>query len=300
MSCYHPIPAFRTPDGVVFNELSRHDIIGNIDIACGQCLGCRLRRVRDWSIRIMHEASSHDASSFVTLTYGRDQLPPDGSLCYRDYQLFMKRLRRSCGAVRFFMCGEYGPVNMRPHYHACLFGVDFRADRISAGRSEANQMYYNSPMLEKLWGHGIVSVQDLTQQSAAYCAGYIVDKVTGDAAEKHYSYVDDDGVIRRRVPEFSRCSLRPGIGAKWFSKFGSDCFPLDRAVASGTEYAVPKYYDKLLKRSDPSSVYLDRLEYERTLRARAGREDNTPRRLLDREEVHKARIRNQKRESVDV
>lgn len=295
MTCYHPIPAFKTPDGVVFSALSRHDILGTVDIPCGQCLGCRLRRVRDWSLRIMHEASLRDANSFVTLTYGRDKLPPNSSLHYPDYQKFMKRLRRACGSVRFYVCGEYGPLNLRPHYHACLFGVDFRHDRTVAGRSEAGEVFYESAMLTNLWGHGMCTVQDLTRRSAAYCAGYIVDKVTGDAAEAHYTAVDSDGVIHRRAPEFGRCSLKPGIGADWFRKFGSDVYPLDKVISDGEEFTPPKYYDKLLKRVDPASLYLDRLEFERHERAVSGHEDNTPRRLRDREEVHKARVSKQRR-----
>ena len=93
MSCYHPLKGFRTPSGVVFSELGRHDILGDIEIPCGQCIGCRMRRASDWTLRVMHEASLHSENCFVTLTYGRDKLPPDGSLEHRDFQLFMKRLR---------------------------------------------------------------------------------------------------------------------------------------------------------------------------------------------------------------
>lgn len=298
MTCYHPLPAFRTSEGISFSELSRHDNLGSIEIPCGQCLGCRLRRARDWSLRIMHESTSYDANSFVTLTYGRDKLPPDGSLFYPDYQKFMKRLRKSVGQVRFFMCGEYGPVNLRPHYHACLFGVDFRSDRVLAGKSESGENYFDSPTLSRLWGHGMVSVQDLTRQSAAYCARYIVDKVTGDAAEAHYSSVDSDGVITRRQPEFCRCSLRPGIGKRWFDRFGSDVFPLDSVVADGQEYGVPKYYDKLKRRSNPRDTALDEIEYGRHKRALAAAPDSTTRRLADRETVHRARVSNQRRSDV--
>ena len=97
MTCYHPVPAYRTGTGVVFSELRRHDILGRIDLPCGQCIGCRMRRASDWELRVMHEASLWPVNCFVTLTYGRDQLPPHGSLCHEDYQKFMKRLRVSRG-----------------------------------------------------------------------------------------------------------------------------------------------------------------------------------------------------------
>lgn len=293
MTCYHPIPAYRTPDGVVFNQLSRHDIIGDVKLPCGQCLGCRLRRARDWSFRVMHEASLYDETCFVTLTYGRDKLPPGGSLFYKDYQDFMKRLRKMAGSarIRFFMCGEYGPLNLRPHYHACLFNVSFRSDRIPLGKSDAGAVFYDSPTLRKVWGHGHVSVQDLTRQAAAYCARYIVDKVTGPAAKAHYGDL---------TPEFSRCSLKPGIGARWFDKFGSDVYPMDGVVFEGEKYSPPKYYDKLMKRRDGASLLPDRIEYERHVRALSAAADNVPERLAVRELVHKARVVNLKRSSLDA
>lgn len=289
MTCYHPLPAFRTPDGVVFSELRRHDVLGRIEIPCGQCIGCRLRRARDWSFRIMHEASLYEDNCFVTLTYGRDKVPEGGSLCYRDFQLFLKRLRSSVypSAVRFFMCGEYGPLNLRPHYHACLFNVNF-LDRRPIGKSDAGVVCYDSPRLSELWTHGNVSVQDLNRSAAAYTARYVVDKITGDAAEAHYG---------GRTPEFSRCSLKPGIGARWFERFGADVFPHDFVVSEdGKEYQVPKYYDKLAKRR--RDVDVDRIAHAREGRARASAADNTPERLAVRELVQKARIANQKRESL--
>lgn len=294
MSCYHPLQAWKCADGgVVFvNNLRRNDIVQRLDLPCGQCIGCRLRRARDWSVRIMHEAQTSERSCFITLTYDDEHLPVDGSLQYRDFQLFMKRLRALTGVkVRFFMCGEYGPENLRPHYHACIFGEDFKKDRVAAGTSGSGEKFYSSERLNKLWGRGIVSVQALTMASAAYTARYVVDKITGEAAEGHYE---------GREPEFMRCSLKPGIGYEWFAKFGmGDVYRHDKAVIEGgrMEVAPPKYYDKLYKRTD-KTVRVDEWEYARQLRAKAALTDNTEERLKVREIVQKARIINQRRNSV--
>lgn len=290
MSCYKPLKGFRTPSGVVFSELSRHDILGDIEIPCGMCIGCRMRRASDWTLRCMHEASMHEANCFVTLTYGRDQLPVDGSLEHRDFQLFMKRVRFETKLpIRYYMCGEYGPLNFRPHYHACLFGVDFRSDRQALGKSASGAVFYDSPQLSRLWGNGRVSVQDLTRETAGYCARYIMKKRLGEDAKA--AYVTADGVIRR--PEYAAMSLRPGIGANWFKKFGSDVYPHDFCIADGAKVTPPRYYDKLLRRT--GSVVLDEIEQARIDKARMVVADQTDERRAVREVVHNARVSTLKR-----
>lgn len=298
MSCYKPLQGFRTPDGVVFSELGRYDILGRIELPCGQCIGCRMRRASDWELRVMHEASLYEANCFVTLTYGRDKLPPNGSLEHRDFQLFMKRLRKRIGVpVRFYMCGEYGERRGRAHYHACLFNVDFRVDRVPAGTSGSGCVYYDSALLAELWGHGRVSVQDLTPETASYCARYIMKKVLGPDADKSYEVVDSEGVVVSRRPEYAAMSLRPGIGARWFAKYSGDVYPLDAVVSRGVERRPPKYYDGLFKRVNP--LKLEEVEHARSKRAVLAREDNTDERRRVREIVHEAKVRNLSRSNFD-
>lgn len=294
MSCYRPLKAFRLAGGgITFTELARYDSVGDIEVPCGQCIGCRVRKSSDWELRFVHEASMHDANCFVTLTYEGDSLPPDGSLCYRDFQLFMKRVRKRLGPVRFGMCGEYGPVNLRPHYHACLFGVDFR-DRVYHCKSAAGSKVYTSALLTSLWSHGFATVQDYCRETGGYCARYIHKKLLGQEARERLGpiglldeYVDDDGVIHGRVPEFGRYSLKPGIGEAWFKKYGRDVFRHDYAVLDGSKRQPPKYYDKLHKRSGADR---DELEYQRELRARASAADQTAERRVVRETVHNAKL----------
>lgn len=288
MSCYHPLQAYRTSQGVSFSELARNDNLGTVWLACGRCIGCRLKRAREWSFRIVHEASLYDRNCFVTLTYGRDRLPPGASLHYADYKKFMRRLVHRFGPVRFFMCGEYGPVNLRPHYHACLFGIDFLCDSVPAGKSGAGAVFFSSRTLDSLWGHGMCTVQPLVKETAAYCARYVVDKITGDEAQAHYG---------DRVPEFCRCSLKPGIGAQWFNLYNRDVFPRDHIVFEGKEYPVPRYYDRLLRRRSNNRAFeLDVIENAREERAIKGRDDRTADRLAVRETVERARVRNQRRD----
>lgn len=288
MSCFRPLKAFRTSDGVVFSQVGRVDVIGDIELPCGQCIGCRMRRASDWSLRVMHEASLWERTCFVTLTYRRDGLPAGSSLCHRDFQLFMKRLRRHFGCtVRFYMCGEYGPLNQRPHYHACLFNVDF-ADRVPSGTSKSGELFYDSELLSRLWSHGRVSVQDLTPETASYCARYIMKKVLGDDAESHYG---------ERAPDYAAMSLKPGIGAGWLEKYLlSDVYPQDFVVQAGVERQVPKYYDLLLKRK--KLLLQDAVVNGRVERGLLARADGTPERRAVRETVQLAKVSTLKRESV--
>lgn len=289
MACFHPLPAWRTEEGkIVFREDA--SAVSSLFLPCGRCQGCRLERSRQWAVRIMHEAQFHEDSCFITLTYKPECLPEFGSLKYEDFQGFMKRLRARIGPVRFFMCGEYGDKNDRPHYHAGIFGTGFRSDRKYWRRTDAGYRIYRSPTLESLWPFGNSEIGELTTQSAAYMARYTFKKVTGAPSEKHYEAVDkDSGEIGRREPEFCRMSLRPGIGAKWFALYGKQAYAFDRVVVNGVPSRPPRYYDVLQERVDPEQ--LEQVKYLREQRAKLGAADNTAERLADREKVTSARMR---------
>jgi len=290
MACFHPLPAFRLADGSV-SFVERGDVLGRIELPCGQCVGCRLARADGWALRIMHEAQLHPPLScwFVTLTYSPENLPSGGSLRYRDFQSFMKRLRRKVGKpVRFFVCGEYGAQLSRPHFHACLFGLDLPDRKLF--KSTPFGDLFTSDFLSEIWGLGFVSIGTLTKQSAGYVARYSLKKITGDLSDGHYSRVDPEtGEVTRLEPEFARMSLKPGIGSRWFAKFGSDVFPHDHVVHDGRRHRVPRYYDKLQRRADAAS--LESVKDARLIQARSHWEDQTDARLAVREEVQNARIR---------
>ena len=290
MSCYHPIVGIRTATGVSFESHRRLDG-HSIELPCGRCIGCRMRRASDWSLRVMHESRLWPENCFVTLTYAPGCLPPNSSLEHSDFQKFMKRVRFHVKRpVRFYMCGEYGDEKGRPHYHACLFNVDFR-DRRPAGKSASGELFFESKVLSQLWGHGNAAVQDLTAGTASYCARYIMKKTLGDDAEYAYSVLDPNtGELIYRKPPYAAMSLKPGVGAGWLAKYGdSDVFAHDRCVQDGVERRVPKYYDRLLKRKDQEKLELT--QYEREKLAKKSAVDNTDDRRLVREEVHLAKVK---------
>lgn len=244
----------------------------------------------------MHEAELHELNCFVTLTYNEDQIPPGQNLKYKHFQDFLKRLRKAHakrGKIRFYMCGEYGEAFDRPHYHACLFGIDF-PDKYKWRKNNNGDQLYRSASLERLWRHGNSEIGAVTFQSAAYVARYVMKKITGDRAASHYTYVDQHGEIHQRTPEFNHMSLRPGIGARWFDKYNQDVFPSDRVIARGRPILPPRYYDKLLERLDEATH--SRVKSKRNTDAIANAAENKPSRLRAKEAVATARAAFLKRE----
>lgn len=294
VACFKPLDAWRTHQGEVkFSE--PRDYRDQLKLPCGQCVGCRLERSRQWAVRCMHEAQLHEHSSFVTLTYDDEHLVP--SLDYQHFQKFMKRVRKKFGRVRFYMCGEYGEQFSRPHFHACLFGVFF-SDRVPWKHLDSGSVLYRSAQLEALWPFGFSSVGDVTFESAAYIARYVMKKVTGDRADFHYLRVDTrTGEEISLVPEFNRMSLGrrkgEGIGGPWFTKFKQEVLCRDAVIAGGRPARVPRYYDVLTQAAD--GFLFDEIKYARLERALACVADSTPERLAVRESVASARLKYKKR-----
>lgn len=318
VACYGPLDAHQAYPGAPLSFGAPVAGGRDLQVACGQCLGCRLERSREWAIRCLHENQMHDESCFITLTYDDTSLPVDRSLHYPDFQLFMKRLRahyserqritggstdkelrhsgtsgpdanERCPAkrIRFFMCGEYGELTARPHYHACLFGVRFNDLEIIKRLSSGHNLY-KSGILSSLWPHGHSSVGEVSFDSAAYVARYIVKKITGARAAEHYKYISPEGEVFVRKPEFTHMSLKPGIGAEWYKKFGCEVYPRDEVVIGGKKMVPPKYYDNLLEKDDWDTY--EWLQFERYKKGLRLVDDATPERLRARETVARAAL----------
>jgi len=295
MPCFSPLHGNKSADltangkrKIVFGGGGFRDL--PVTVPCGQCIGCRLERSRQWALRLTHEAQLHDRKCFLTLTYNDESLPPGGSLRLRDFQLFLKRLRKHAKTqIRFFHCGEYGESTNRAHYHAIIFG--FRPDDL-VKHSENGQgdQLYSSILLDKLWGLGQVRIGEVTFESAAYCARYILKKVTGEKAEAHYRTFDPiTGEVFQRVPPYVTMSRRPGIAREWFNKYFTDIYPSDFLILRGKKMLPPKFYDRVYAGFDLKAV--ERLKFQRQLKAKPHKADNTPQRLRVREEVKRSQIK---------
>lgn len=189
------------------------DGIGYTSYPCGQCIACRLNKVRDWTIRLMHENRFHEHSVFLTLTYDEAHLPSDGSVHKEDVQNFMKRLRNHKKDIRFFACGEYGEKYSRPHYHLIIFGLSMN-DPLFKGKvyDRKSKGYY---LLSPLWKNGNMYIGDVTYSSCRYVASYVNKKQFGKKGKDFYEK-------NKIEPEFTLMSRRPGIGTE-FVNFTNRC-----------------------------------------------------------------------------
>ena len=229
-------------------------------VPCGQCIGCRLERSRQWAVRCVHEAQMHEDNCFVTLTYDDEHLPYGETLHRPDFQKFMKRLIKNSGVkIRLFYCGEYGGETFRPHYHACLFG--WRPSDPELFSVNNGFQLFTSKILSKNWKLGHASFGELTFETAAYTARYCTKKITGKAAKAHYEWVDPDtGEIIDRVPEFSGQSLKPGIGATWLEQFGHDTYSKDEVILQGKAMKPPRFYDNTFAKIEETIVEMVKQE----------------------------------------
>ncbi len=316
MGCYTPLQGYKdiATGGLVFVKKGNAQ---KMEVACGQCFGCRSDHALMWTIRITHEAYLYDnqhGNSWVTLTYqdpdactpeqfgAAQYLPDPPSLRPSDVSKFIRALRKQENKIhkklkipprkiRYFYCGEYGELG-RPHYHVCMFNHTF--DDTQLFKDDEGLYTYTSPSLQNLWPHGFSTVQPLSYRNAAYTAGYVFKKITGKRAEEHYLRCDEYGVAYWLKPEFIRMSTgnkNPpcGLGAGFYEKYSNDIFPSDETPVPGkgvVQY-VPRYYQNILQSEAPD--VLETVKESRQAFYKAHPEDFTPERLRDKYKCAKAR-----------
>lgn len=289
-----------------------------VTVPCGRCIGCRRDYSRQWAVRCVHEAKMFTSNCFITLTFNEDSLPLDGSIRKEHLQKFFKRLRKRLSSkgiqIRHFACGEYGERNQRPHYHALIFGYDF-PDKKPHTKTPAGHIVYKSAELAKVWPYGYNLIGDVTFESAAYVARYVmkkrkgkpdeIDPKTGLTNEEHYLSMDEEtGELINLEPEFCLMSrgssknedvrFQKGIGYSFYQKYKGDIKnEKDFLTIRGAKYKIPKYYDNIVEHED-----LENLEMRKKKRRKAAKQqesDNISERLAVKEIVKKEQFKQLKR-----
>lgn len=242
-----------------------------LKIPCQQCVECRLKYSKMWATRCMLETKEHEHNYFITLTYDDDHLPTSvnklsgeilPNLVPEHLTTFMKDLRDyyayhyNWQGIRFYACGEYGEQFGRCHFHIILFNCPID-DKVYLGKSVRGDKYYTSPTFEKKWGKGYVSITNVTFESCAYVARYVMKKLKDKSntelyeAMKEFSISKQDGIdLLGRVPEFVRMSRKPGIGRNYYEQNKDKIYETDEIILPGKDgkprvVKPPSYYDKL-------------------------------------------------------
>lgn len=277
MACYEPIVAFevkglRTENGakvIIFKDDVNHET-EPIAIPCGKCLGCRMDYSKQWQARIVKEAERWDNNIFLTLTYNDEHLPMKDvvntetgevttghPLVPEHFKNFMKRLRKAYSdkfnhtGIRFYACGEYGGRTGRPHYHAALFNIDVTLfkDIKKIGVSKAGCALFTSKKIEEIWGKGFITIGELTPESGAYIARYMLKKQKGPQKEWYYE-------SQGKTPEFTRSSNRHGIAYDYFAEnaeklIESDSIYVPRRNSRPQKMRIPDYGVKTISSISP-------------------------------------------------
>lgn len=191
-----------------------------ISLPCGKCVECLQAYSNEWATRCCLEASLYKHNCMITLTYASAPT----SVCKRDLQLFIKRLRKAVypSLIRYFGCGEYGKKGSRPHYHLIVFG--WRPDDLERFFFRDDHWVYKSEFVSRIWKNGFISVEDVTFQSARYTAKYL---------QKLQVLADN------QLPPFTLMSLKPGIG---IGAFKASWLETDSVYLNGKAYRIPRYF----------------------------------------------------------
>lgn len=248
-----------------------------LKIPCQQCVECRLQHSKMWATRCMLETKEHEHNYFITLTYNDEHLPTSvnkltgevlSTLVPEDLTKFMKDLRRyyeyhynwkgteDNPGIRFYACGEYGEEFGRCHFHIILFNCPIK-DKVYLGKSFRGDKYYTSPLFEKIWEKGYVSITDVTFESCAYVARYVMKKLKDKSNLELYQAMEEFTISKQegidllgRTPEFVRMSRNPGIGRSYYEQNKDKIYETDEIILPGKDgkprvVKPPAYYDRL-------------------------------------------------------
>lgn len=212
-----------------------------VPVPCGKCLDCRKAFQTEWIFRLEQEAKRTVCPCFVTLTYDNDHLPimadPEtGELLSvvskRDFQLFMKRLRKIGGDdlknCRYFAIGEYGSKYNRAHMHAIIIAPSIHS---------AAQL---DKYVKQAWQNGFVATKFATRKQFHYVCKYM-------------NKIDDRRHLVKPFRLFSR-----SIGLNFLTDRMIDYYltTFDRTAISGNaRIGLPRYYKRKL----------DALSYQRCI-----------------------------------
>lgn len=217
-----------------------------IKIPCGQCIGCRIDKLKMWTARCEYEAKKGQ-NSFVTLTIDdlhlnfkenasratldRSELKKFFDRVYKAYEVKYKKKPD----YKYFASAEYGGIFLRPHYHVLFFGLDFKIDQ---------------DIIKASWKYGNVDFKPLLRGGIRYVVDYFTkEHVNGKLAEERY---DKKGLERPFI------SHSQGLGRGLYFENRDQIKETGKVKIGSKTFPVPTYYRSLL------TDYTDEQAYTQT------------------------------------
>lgn len=270
---------------IIFKKPKDIENYTEIEIPCGNCLGCKLDSANSWATRIALEIKDHEKNCFVTLTYNPENLNIQNgkmTLVKKDIQNFIKRLREKTKTkLSYFCCGEYGGKTHRPHAHLIIFGYEPDDLKLQSFSTTENKIF-KSETLEKIWNKGFVGVQAANYKTACYTARYVQKKAglkpnkqekTGETKtewkiderkKEPYEHIIEKRKTTTtdqfgRQKEFILMSKKPAIGLNYWLKNKDKIIRTGGIILYDGEKTkikpIPRYFKKLWEKENWQELY---------------------------------------------
>lgn len=245
-----------------------------VTVPCGKCEKCYKRRVSAWSFRLLQEDKHSQTSYFITLTYDTDHVNFTNrgylNLCKRDFQLFIKRVRKSHDIrsrkssllsqarntqLKYYAVGEYGGKRYRPHFHCIVFNasLELMFDKPTCRLLRDTKYDGKTQVICKQWPLGMATVGQVTGASVGYTLKYMMKQ------SRIPMHKNDD-----RTPEFALMSK--GLGERYLTPAMKQWHKADLVnrmycnAPGGVKISMPRYYK--LKLYDDTEKALVKVHFD--------------------------------------
>lgn len=201
------------------------DGVVDLRVPCRKCKWCLIKRSREWAGRAITEQADAERTWMVTLTYRDSVLLPDEDGVVidprKELTLWLQRLKRTFGRIRYFVVTERGGRNGRLHHHALVHGSGDLTWR----------------RLQKTWTNGHFKANLAYDEGAGrYIAKYIT-KEAGGRVRASRRYGRPEGNTALRVG--SECNATVFSEATPRARGGTEGACLNGLVENGKPLTTP-------------------------------------------------------------
>lgn len=331
MTCTTPLKGWKKhTGGIAFKPTG----LEQMEVACGQCMGCRIDKAQTWAMRITHEAQMHKDNVFITLTYRPEyecseqekekgyHVPNDWSLSVpkkdefgnqiesSHFQAFMKRLRKAFPdrKLRYFMCGEYGNV--------CRHGFNLEKQECplcNTGRPHYHACIFNL-RFDDLYHYSTTENGQYRYTSPKLAKiwkyGFVdVGELNPATAQYCARYCLKKVTGERAADHYQNvdeygeihpvepefAKMSQGLGKTWAEKFASDMFPTDEVPIPGKGVRKKIPRYYMDKEEERNPQSVEEVKAKRQKYRKDHEDEYDSDRLASKDRIQKAQIRDLKR-----